>query len=61
MSAEQVAREVVDAVYKQPLEERTEFLTSVLLELSTTFPGTMFVDAVEGMNKVWDEQAAQNT
>lgn len=52
---------VVKAVRRQQTkQEEREFLFSMLMELSTSFPGTVFADAVDDMEKYWEEQSIVN-
>lgn len=52
---------VVKAVRRQQTkQEEREFLFFMLMELSTSFPGTVFADAVDDMEKYWEEQSIVN-
>lgn len=49
---------LVAAVDKQPTEgAKRECLLVALMDLSTSFAGTLFADSVEDMQKYWDDQA----
>ncbi len=49
---------VVKAVRRQDTKQKErEFLFAMLMELSTSFPGTVFADAVDDMEKYWEEQS----
>lgn len=52
---------VVKAVRRQQTkQEERKFLFTMLMELSTSFPGTVFADAVDDMEKYWEEQSIIN-